>query len=285
MPRTADSSANGGSGWLLWTILGAGLSLRLWGIAFAASTPHGRPDEAIFAVEGLAMFARPYGRLATGWPDGFFMLWHVMLRLERAWFHLVYGEGTVNLGCLITIRPLAVILPMRLFSALLGTATAYVVGQMAATLLPSRARSAALWGAAIYAVNYLVGRDGHFAVSDTALCLGVALTLLACTRSAAGNTAWLPWAGLFAGGSIGIKYSAVGLVVPCVVAAAITVFRLRGKAVRPVLAAIAVAILGLILSSPQVLTHFSDFKQGLLGLADRYDPGADRKSTRLNSSH
>lgn len=258
---------------LLWLVLGAGLGLRLWGIAFAGSTPVGRPDEEVFAVEGMQMFAGHYSRLATGWPDGFFMIWHAMLRLERAWFHFVYGAGTVNLGCLITVRPLAVILPVRVLSALLGTATAYVVGQIASSLAPSRARQAALCGAAIYAVNYLVGRDGHFAVSDTALCFGVALTLLACTRAAAGKLAWLPWAGFFAGCSFGIKYSGVGLLVPCVVAGAIAVRQRRREAVGPVLLAVAAGIVGTILLAPQVLAHWAEFKQGLFGLADRYNPG------------
>jgi 4-amino-4-deoxy-L-arabinose transferase-like glycosyltransferase len=88
------------------------------------------------------------------------------------------------------------------------------VGRIAASLAPSRAREAALWAASIYAVNYLVGRDGHFAVSDTALCLGIALTLLACVHAAAGKLAWLPWAGFFAGCSFGTKYSAIGLAIP-----------------------------------------------------------------------
>jgi hypothetical protein len=259
---------------LLWLILGASFGLRLWGIAFAGSTPIGRPDEEIFAVEGMAMFVRPYSRLSSGWPDGYFMVWHAMLWLERAWFHLVYGEGPVNLGCLLTIRPLAVILPVRVLSALLGTATAYVAGQIAATLAPSSAREAALWGTAIYGVNYLVGRDGHFAVSDTALCLGIALTLLACTRAATGNLAWLPWAGFFAGCSFSIKYSGVGLLVPCMIAGAIVVHRRRSGAIRPLLWAVAAMILGTILLAPQALTHWTYVKRGLLGGIARYDLAA-----------
>src|SRR6266850_102727 len=275
MPKTADSSANRGAFLLLWLVLGVGLGLRLWGIAFAGSTPVGRPDEEIFAVEGMQMFTWPYSRLDTGWPDGFFMVWHAMLRLERVWFDFVYGAGTVNLGCLLTVRPLAVILPVRVLSAVLGTATAYVVGQIAASLAPSRARQAALWGAAIYAANYLVGRDGHFAASDTALCLGVALTLLACTRAVAGKLAWLPWAGFFAGCSFSIKYSGIGLVVPCVVAGAIVVHRRRREAIRPLLWAVAAAIIGVILLAPQALTHGADFRHGLFGLADRYHFGTE----------
>src|SRR5215831_11305789 len=128
MPDGAHPSLNRRLLLLLWLMLGVGLGLRLWGIAFAGSTPIGRPDEEIFSVEGLAMFVRPYNRLSSGWPDGYFRVWHAMLWLERAWFRLVHGEGPVNLGCLLTIRPLAVILPVRVLSALLGTATAYVVG-------------------------------------------------------------------------------------------------------------------------------------------------------------
>jgi hypothetical protein len=270
MPRPANPSANVRAFVLLWLVLGAGLGLRLWGIAFAGSTPIGRPDEEIFAVEAMAMFTRPYGRLSSGWPDGFFMVWHAMLWLERAWFHLVYGEGTVNLGCLLTVRPLAVILPVRVLSALLGTATAWVVGQIAATLAPSRAREAALWGTAMYGVNYLVGRDGHFAVSDTALCLGIALTLLACTRAAAGKLAWLPWAGFLAGCSFSIKYSGAGLLVPCVVAGAIAVHRRRSEAIRPLLWAVAATIIGTILLAPQALMHWAYFHRGLFGWVDRY---------------
>ena len=42
------------------------------------------------------MFVRPYDRLATGWPDLAFKLWHAVLWLERAWYHLRYGEGVVR---------------------------------------------------------------------------------------------------------------------------------------------------------------------------------------------
>jgi hypothetical protein len=273
MPRTAGSPSNGSVAWLSWLVLSAALVLRLWGIAFAGSTPLGRPDEATFAIEGLTMFTRSYGRLASGWPDGFFVIWHVMLRLERAFYDLVYGAGTVNLGCLFTVRPLAVILPVRVLSALFGTATAYVVGQIAASLSVSRPREAAVWGSAIYAVNYLVGRDGHFAVSDAALCLGVALTLLGCARAAAGRLAWLPWAGFFAGCSVGIKYSGVGLLVPCVVTGVFAAVRRRREAIRPLLVAAAAGIVGLVLMAPQLLTHWADFEQGLRGLSDRYEPG------------
>jgi len=279
MPRTAEPSAHRSASVFLWLLLAVGFGLRVWGIAFASSAPLARPDEATFAIEGLAMFTRPYGRLGTGWPDGFFMIWHVMLRLERSWFDLVHGAGKTNLGCLITVNPLAVILPVRLLSAFLGTATAYVVGKLAATLAPARAREAALWGTALYAVNYLVGRDGHFAVSDTALCLGVALTLLACARAAAGNLAWLPWAGFFAGCSFSIKYSGAGLIVPCVAAGAIAAYRRRRDAMLPLALAVVAAAIGVIALAPQALTHAADFKQGLLSLADRYDPGTEPART------
>ena len=147
---------------LLAFILGAGLALRLWGAAFASSTPLGRPDEEIFAVEALAMFTRPCHRLATGWPDGFFVVWHTVLRMERAFFDLRYGVGRTSLACLLAIRPLAIELPVRVLSACLGTITAWVAGRLAAALAApeaERAASAAPWATAIVAANYLVGRD------------------------------------------------------------------------------------------------------------------------------
>ena len=70
---------------LLWSILLGAIGLRLAGIAFASSTPVGRPDEEIFAVEALGMFVRPYGRLFTGWPDLAFKLWHAVVWAERAY--------------------------------------------------------------------------------------------------------------------------------------------------------------------------------------------------------
>ena len=201
---------------LLAGIVAVGLGLRLWGIGFAGGTTVGRPDEEIFSVEALAMFVRPYGRLSTGWPDLAFKLWHAVLWVERAWYHLRYGEGAeVNLGCLLAVNPIALFLPVRVVFAILGAATAWIVGRLAAEIVPERAESAGLWATALYALNYLVGRDGHFAVSDALLCFEIAVTLLCCARVATRGSWWLVAAGFCAGTAVSTKYSALGLAFPC----------------------------------------------------------------------
>src|SRR5277367_5742695 len=60
------------------------LALRLWGIEFASTTPRGRPDEEIFATVALNYFAGlpPLDRFPDGWPEGFFLIVHLLERLE-----------------------------------------------------------------------------------------------------------------------------------------------------------------------------------------------------------
>jgi hypothetical protein len=238
---------------LLAGILAGGLGLRLWGIGFASSTPVARPDEEIFAVEALAMFVRSYDRLATGWPDLAFKLWHAVLWVERGWYHLRYGEG-VNLGCLLALHPIALILPVRVVSAILGAATAWIVGRLAAEIVPERAEAAALWATALYALNYLVGRDGHFAVSDALLCFEIGLVA----------------AGFCAGTAVSTKYSALGLAFPCAAAAVELFVRERRRAAVPITGAVVAAVAGLLLWSPQIVTHWSEFREGFAGQLGRY---------------
>jgi 4-amino-4-deoxy-L-arabinose transferase-like glycosyltransferase len=257
---------------LLAGILTAGLGLRLWGIGFAASTPVGRPDEEIFAVEALAMFVRAYDRLITGWPDLAFKLWHAVLWVERAWYHLRYGDG-INLACLLAVNPIAMILPVRVVLAILGAATAWVVGRLAAEIVPERAEAAALWATALYALNYLVGRDGHFAVSDALLCLEIAVTLLCCARVTTRGAWWLVAAGFCAGTAVSTKYSALGLGFPCAAAAIELLLREpreRRRAAVPIAAAVLAAVAGLLLWSPQIVTHWSEFRGGFAGQLGRY---------------
>ena len=250
-------------------IVALGLALRLWGIGFAASTPVARPDEEIFAVEALAMFVRPYDRLGTGWPDLAFKLWHAVLWVERAWYHVRYGEG-VNLGCLLAVNPSALILPVRVVFAVLGAATAWLVGRLAAEILPERAEAAALWATAFYALNYLVGRDGHFAVSDALLCFEIALTLVCCARVAARGGWWLVAAGFCAGTAVSTKYSALALAFPCATAAVELWVRERRRAAVPIGGAVVAAVAGLLLWSPQIVTHWSEFRDGFAGQLGRY---------------
>jgi hypothetical protein len=255
---------------LLGAILAVGLGLRLWGIAFAAGTPVGRPDEDIFAVGALHMFGRAYDRLDTGWPDGFYRLFHAVLWLQHAWLRLRHG-AEVNMGCLLAVNPGAVYLPVRVTSALLGTATAGVVGCLAAELAPERP-GAAPWAAALYAVNYLVGRDGHFAVSDALLCFEISLALLCCARALARDPRWLAAAAFFAGTAFATKYSAIGLAFPVAAAAAELSRRAPARARRAVPVAVVAGLAGVLLAAPDIATHFATFRAGLVGHFSRYNP-------------
>jgi 4-amino-4-deoxy-L-arabinose transferase-like glycosyltransferase len=251
---------------LLWSILLGAIGLRLAGIAFASSTPVGRPDEEIFAVEALGMFVRPYGRLFTGWPDVAFRLWHAVVWLERAWYRHRFGGG-VNLACLVALDPLAVILPVRVFLATLDVATALIVGRLAAEVAPARGEAAALWAVALYAVNYLVGRNGHFAVSDPLVCFEVAVTLLCCSRAISRSPWWLVAAAFCAGTAFSTKYIAVGLAFPCAVAA---VDALRRRAALPIACAAVAAVIGVLLWSPDIVTRWSEFRAGFGSHLERF---------------
>jgi len=193
--------------WAVLAILAAGLGLRLWGIGFARTTPLGRPDEEIFLLEAMGMFNRAYRLLDLGFPEGFFRVWQLLIRLEHAVLQSIYGH--LNPACLFALNPSATILPARVFSAVAGTATAGITGLLAGRLAPEHRVAATLWGMAVYAANYLVGRDGHFGVSDATLCLGVALTLLMCVRATEESPKWLLGAAAFAGLSFGVKASAI----------------------------------------------------------------------------
>jgi hypothetical protein len=255
---------------LLGAILAGGLGLRLWGIAFAATTPVGRPDEDIFAVGALHMFGRPYDRLDTGWPAGIFRLWHAVLWLEHLWYRLRQGaDVNINMGCLVAVNSLAAYLPIRVASAVLGAATAWIVGAIAGELAPEHT-DAPLWAAALYAVNYLVGRDGHFAVSDALLCFEISLALLFCTRATTRNAWWLVAATFWAGTAFSTKYSGIGLAFPCAAAAAEAFYRERAGARIPVACAVLAGLLGVLLWSPDIATHWSTFRGGLLGHFSRY---------------
>lgn len=246
--------------WAFAGILAVAVVLRLWGTGFGEHSPLARPDEQIYALEAMGMFVRPYARLATGWPQGFFTLWHAVLRGQLLF------RGDTNLPCLLALHPLAVLLPMRVVSALLGAATALVVGRVGARLGGERA---GVLAAAIYAVNYLVGRDAHFAASDSALCLGVALCLLACARAAEGDAKAFVAAGLLFGATFGVKYSALALAAPCLIAA-----WPHRRDQRALLLFAALGIIAFTFASPRALEDGAEFWSGITGHGALYEDTA-----------
>ena len=241
-------------------IFAVALALRLWGGHFGDTAPEARPDESTFAVQALALWRYPFSMLTMGWPSGYFRLWALVLRAEQlAW-------PDANLGCLLSVQPVDVLFPMRALSALFGALTALVVGRLAARLAGERA---GLIAAAAYAVNLLTGRDGHFGVSDALLTLGVALCLWACTAAAEGRPRWLPLAGACAAGSLGVKYSAAPLALPCLLA--LWQCRRQPRALHWGLAGLAAAVAALFAASPEVFFSPREAWAGLVAHGVRYE--------------
>jgi hypothetical protein len=244
----------------LFAIAAGALCLRLWGIGFGAAQPLARPDEQVLALWAMRLFSEPYQGLLAGWPEGHVALWHAVLHGER----LFYGDA--NLACLLAVRPLAVYLPARAVSAVLGAATIFPVYGLARAW---RSESAGLCAALAFAVNLLAVRDGHFAVTDAALCFLVAGCLWACARG------WLAAAGAFAGAAFGTKYAAAFLVVPCAICAFLALRRGQ-PLLRAVLLPIFAALVAFVAVSPAVLRDPAGFWSGLQSHEARYGGGALR---------
>jgi len=231
----------------LFAIAAVALALRLWGIGFGATQPLARPDEEFFALGAMGLFAHRYRGLANGWPEGYTALLHLVVRAEKA----VYGDA--NLACLLAVRPLAIYLPARVLSAALGAATIFPVYGLGRAF---RDEAAGLCAAAALAVNFLAVRDGHFAVTDAALCLLVALCLWACARGR------LIAAGAFAGAAFGVKYAALALVIPCAIGGA-AALRRNERVLRAVLLPTLAALVAFVAVSPAVLRDPGAFFSGV----------------------
>jgi Dolichyl-phosphate-mannose-protein mannosyltransferase len=126
-----------------------------------------------------------------------------------------------------------------------------------------RSETAGLFAAAVYAVNLLAVRDGHFAVTDAPLCFLVACCLWACARSS------LIAAGALAGAALGIKYSAAPLVVPCAICAVLAL-RNGESLLRAMLLPALAALLAFLLVTPSVLRDPAAFWSGVQSHEARY---------------
>jgi hypothetical protein len=257
------------------------LALRFWGLAFSATAPYARPDEELFIDTGFRYFDRidPTERLKTGWPDGFFLITHWLQRLEAFALGLIW-KPEINLGCLYAVNPVAVAVVPRAFSAVADSLACLFVGLIARRLAPAGLKRAALlFGVLALGCNYLAARDAHFAVSDSTLLLAITFALYAMVRALQGDPRWLIGAGAAAGAGFAIKYSAAGLVVPCLVAAVGCWSRAGGKKLPVLLwalAAIGAAVLAFLLLCPNSLTVPGVFWSGLLSHRERYDQNSVR---------
>lgn len=269
-------------GWLYAIVL-AGAALRLVGIDFAPTVHRARPDEELFIQQALFLFSGDWNPhwAANGWPELYFFLTHLALRVKLAWLELTTG-APVNLGCLYVLDPVQLSVPARLVAWLFGVATIPLTYALARDALARHgaglAHAAGLAAAAMLAFNVLHVRDSHFAVSDTTVVFFMTLGLWQLARHADGQSRRaLYHAGLAFGVAISIKYTALAMLGMLALVGAARFFESapsqRPRAAGALGLAFALAALAFVLTSPHVLDEPEQFWEGLKSHQVRYSDG------------
>lgn len=251
------------------------LALRLWGIGFGHGLPRARPDEDMYIGPALTLFDGRYDPgLYFGFSEGYGILLHGILRLQAAFLAWRHGVA-VNLGCLFGLDPTTVLLPGRVASALLGAATLVPCAFAARRLVAAgRGETAAATAALLLALDYLHGRDSHFAVPDTALTFALVGALAAAVAFADDRRPRDAFvAALGTGLAIAFKWTALFMVPVLLAALGLGVLRARGR--RPAVVLVAVAALlvggaGFLALDPRVLRDPAEALRGLFSHAARY---------------
>jgi hypothetical protein len=198
------------------SLVALALWLRLWGLAFGMplwSNFYIRPDETLLVVSAVEIFAR------HGYP-GHLDYPALMIQGLGVWFQIVHAVfsllGSAHASILddFGADPSRYFLAGRAVSAFCGSACVMVTFCLAKRWCSDlTATITAAW----YAVSTLAVREAHFAVTDTALSLLVAGTVLAAIRyfeaSALQRRKAMIWCGCLCGMSLAIKYVA-GILIP-----------------------------------------------------------------------
>lgn len=252
------------------------LVLRLWGIGFGHGLPRARPDEDMYIGPAMRLFDGGLDSgLWFGFTEGYSLLLHGVLRLQAAMLAWRHGVE-INLGCLFGLQPTAVLLPGRYLSVLLGVATLVPCALVARRLVtPTRAETAGATAALLLAVNYLHGRDSHFAVPDTVLAFALAWALAGAVAFAdAGRPRDALLAGIGTGLAVALKWTGLFMLPVLGIALAIGVLRFRDRnaTVRLVVAMVSllVAVAVFLALDPRVLHDPHAALSGLLSHATRY---------------
>ena len=267
--------------WLALFVLA--LVPRLIGIDLSASTPWGRPDEEIFVMRALGLFGGGIdpGVAHSGWPDAMFWLHHLFQRVQLAYWELRYGSAP-NLGCVFALGPNQLILPVRVFCALLGAATPIVLGHAAMVAAPpgtagAERRAVGFAAALFYAVNVLAVRDAHYAVSDTPTVFFLALLLLFGARAmAGGGMRDYAASGISLGLAMSIKWAALPFALIPVLGLGMRLSRRYGKlrTAKGGLVGLVTTSLAFVLGTPNFLVAPEAYISGVRSHAMRYDPNA-----------
>jgi len=205
------------------TLLAFGL--RAWGTTYGFPLPDARPDEDRWVRVGLGLLEDPDPRWFQ-WPTlhayllaVLYAIWGgiQLLRGQFPSFHAYMNEHqSVYLADLVFLG--------RLLSSVIGALVVPVTWRLARKA--GAGRLAAFCAALFIAVSFGPVRDGHWALIEPLLLLGIVVTLVATVVALErGTLASFAAAGLLAGLATSAKYSAITLAAPITVAVALA--RLR----------------------------------------------------------
>lgn len=253
------------------------LGLRLWGLAFGEGQPRARPDEELYLGPAIRMFDGNLdpGLLWYGFTEGFCLVLHAALRVQTALLAWRHGME-VHLGCLFAMRPTDVLLTGRYLSVAFGVATILPCAVVARRLVtPARARTAGVVAMLLLAVNYLHGRDSHFAVPDAALTFALAGAMAGAVRLVEeGRTRDALAGAVCTGAAAALKWTGLFMVPVLASALVLTIARFRRdrplRRVAVMGAALALAGVTFLVLDPHVIHEIPETLSGLRSHAMRY---------------
>lgn len=244
--------ADGGRAWfaaVACLLIGA-LALRVWGFEHGLPFVYNADENAHFVARAIGMFGHSYNPNYFINPPGFTYVLHVLFALR--W-------GGEEVQAVLAADPGAVFGFARLAAAVLGTvAVGFLL--MAGTRLFDAFTG---WlAAALLAVAFLPVHYSHLALNDVPTLAPLSAALLgAAGILRRGRSADYLLAGLSLGLASAMKYTA-GIVLLCIVAAAVLSLERRGRGRGLALAAIA-ALAGFLVANPFALLDFDAFRDGL----------------------
>jgi hypothetical protein len=214
----------GGERLLLLAVTLLAFALRAWGTTYGFPLPDARPDEDRWVRVGLGLLEDPDPRWFQ-WPT---LHAYMLAVLYAAWggvqilrgefpnFHAYMNEDqSVYLADLVFLG--------RLLSAVIGALVVPVMWTLARRLGQP---ASGLWAGFFIAVSFGPVRDGHWALIEPLLLLGIAVTLWATVVAVErGTPASFAIAGLLAGLTTSAKYSGITLAAP--IALAVLLVRMR----------------------------------------------------------
>jgi len=239
--------------------------IRVWGITFGLPFAY-HPDEQQYVSPAIEVVSGDFEPLAYYNPalyvyvlGAVYGLTYLGLTLFGAFpvhFDLSAAWGAPMLPWISGLLFLARYTTAA--SSVLTTLLVYQLGRYAYS------RETGLGAAIIYGLTFLPAREAHFAVSDTPVALGVAVTLYVCLKIVRrGRWSDYVWAGLALGLAAATKYTAALLVLPLGTAHLLsrryqTWPQRLGEAWR-VIGAGLVAVAGFLLASPYTVLAYDEF--------------------------